>query len=456
MAFEGSSAAISHTGKVRANNQDSGYAGDHLFVVADGMGGHAGGDVASSIAISRFQELDSEYASTDDAQASLQAMATTAARGLIRAAKERPELSGLGTTVSAVLMVDDDAVIAHIGDSCIYLYRDDALTQITADHTFVQRLVDSGRITPEEARFHPRRSVLMRVLSDMDAHPELGLSVMQTQPGDRWLLCSDGLTGVVDDARLHKALRSGLAPGRTADVLLKQALDGGAPDNVTIVIVDVGGQHPLRSGPPVIVGAASTPSGVVVSSARPPRTSWLHTARQAANEPSHFEPEAHYLEEIIEEDRRRARRRRIGWVAGFVLVLAMLAGAAWGAYSWTQTRFFLGTDEDTVVIFQGVQQDIGPISLSSPFEDTGIPVDDLPLFTRTQVENTITARSLEHAQDIAERLREAAEANVARQQEREQQRFEREAAAEAAAAEAERLRLEQEQQEADAAEEVTG
>ncbi len=173
----------------------------------------------------------------------------------------RPELAGMGTTVSALVMVDDYAVIAHIGDSRIYLYRDDALTQITTDHTFVQRLVDSGRITPEEARYHPRRSVLMRVLGDMDPDPELDTFIMPTQPGDRWLLCSDGLSGVVDDAHTAKALGLGLAPGRTADNLLKQALDAGAPDNVTIVLVDVGGQHPVFSGTPTIVGSASNPIG---------------------------------------------------------------------------------------------------------------------------------------------------------------------------------------------------
>lgn len=410
MVFEGSSAAISHTGRIRANNQDSGYAGDALFLVADGMGGHAGGDVASSIAVDRLQQLDLSYPSTADAQRALESAATEAARGLIRAAKERPELSGLGTTISAIVMVDEYAVIAHIGDSRIYLFRDDELTQITADHTFVQRLVDSGRITPDEARYHPRRSVLMRVLSDMEADPELDFSIMVTRPGDRWMLCSDGLTGVVDDTHIRKALRAGHAPGRTADMLLKSALDGGAPDNVTIVIVDVGGQHPLRSGPPVIVGSAANPSGVVIPLAKPARTSWLHPTRQAANEPSHYEPAAEYLEELIEEDRRRARWRRVGWFAGLVLVLAVFAAAIWGAYSWTQTRYYVGVDEDSVVIYQGIQQNIGPLRLSSPYIDTNVLLEDLPLYMRTQVEKTITARDFEHAESITQRLRDAAEA----------------------------------------------
>ena len=410
MVFEGSSAAISHTGKVRSNNQDSGFAGANLFAVADGMGGHAGGDVASSIAIQRLAPLDTTYATTDDAQASLQAAATTAAGDLIRAAKDRPELAGLGTTVSAIIMVDEYAVIGHIGDSRIYLFRDDELTQITADHTFVQRLVDSGRITPEEARYHPRRSVLMRVLSDMDNDPELDMFVMPTLPGDRWLLCSDGLSGVVDELHIAKVMRQGLAPGRTADTLLKQALDGGAPDNVTIVLVDVGGQHPLSSGTATIVGSASNPSGILVPAARAGRSSWLHPVRQAANEPTHFEPAADYLEELIEEDKRRAKRRRVGWISALLVALLALVGAGFLAYNWTQTRYFVGADEDSVVIFQGVQQNIGPIVLSTAIDDTDILLADLPPYQRASVERTINARSLSDAEAIVERLQAGADA----------------------------------------------
>ncbi|GAA1723976.1 PP2C family serine/threonine-protein phosphatase [Microbacterium paludicola] len=408
--FVGSSAAISHTGKVRSNNQDSGYAGSNLFVVADGMGGHAGGDVASSVAVNTLQGLDHIYASPEEAEVTLRETIASTAGDLIHLVARRPELAGLGTTVSAIAMVDEYAVIAHIGDSRIYLWRDEALTQITTDHTFVQRLVDSGRITPEEARFHPRRSVLMRVLGDMDPDPEIDTFIMPTRPGDRWLLCSDGLSGVVDEAHIQKALRLGLPPGRTADMLLKYALDGGAPDNVTIVLVDVGGQHPLVSGTATIVGSASNPQGVKVPAVtgRPLLpTSWLHPGRQAANEPTHFEPEPEYLEELIEEDRRRARRRRIGFVAFLVLIAAVIITGFALFYSWTQTRYYVGADDDSVVIYQGIQQSIGPIQLSSAHEDTGILLADLSQYQRARVEFTISARSLADAEAIADRLRDS-------------------------------------------------
>lgn len=408
MVFEGSSVAVSHTGKVRSNNQDSGYAGSNLFVVADGMGGHAGGDVASSVAIRHLEDLDRAFASTAEAERTIRDAIDDTAGDLISIVARRPELAGMGTTVSALAMVDDYAVIGHIGDSRIYLFRDGQLTQITADHTFVQRLVDSGRITPEEARYHPRRSVLMRVLGDMDPHPEVDTFIMPTQQGDRWLLCSDGLSGVVDDAHTSKALAQGLTPARTADILLRQALDGGAPDNVTIVLVDVGGPHPVMAGTPTIVGSAATATGIEVPAQRSGR-GWLHPNRQAANEPTHFEPAEEFLEELIEEDRRRARRRRVTWIVGALVALALIVGALFAAYSWTQTRYYVGVEDGQVVVFRGIQQSIGPIALSSAYETTDVDLDELTPFQRQTVEQTISATSLADARRIVDMLREYTE-----------------------------------------------
>jgi protein phosphatase len=200
-----------------------------------------------------------------------------------------------------------------------------------------------------------------------------------------------------------------MPPARTADALLKQALDGGAPDNVTVVLVDVGGQHPVFIGTPTIVGSASNPSGVVVPAARPSRSGWLHHARQVANEPTHFEPAAEFLEELIEEDRRRARRRRFGWLAALILVLAGIGVGLFAGYNWTQTLYYVGADSDSVVIYRGIQQSIGPISLSTVYQDTNIPLSELSDFDRQTVQATISAPSLNDAEKIVERLRPAAE-----------------------------------------------
>ncbi|OUD87725.1 PP2C-family Ser/Thr phosphatase [Clavibacter michiganensis subsp. michiganensis] len=264
MATVTQAAAVSHVGKVRSNNQDSGYAGRDLFVVADGMGGHAGGDVASAVALTRIIEADKPYASAHDAEFALQAGLVAANQLLAETVFEHSELTGMGTTVSALARVGRHVAIAHIGDSRIYLFRRGELSQISADHTFVQRLVDSGRITPEEALVHPRRSVLMRVLGDVDAAPEVDTQVLDTHTGDRWLLCSDGLSSYVSEERITEILATAGTPDTVADALVKESLDHGAPDNVTVVVVDVLDEDDetaaSRPAPePVVVGSASQP-----------------------------------------------------------------------------------------------------------------------------------------------------------------------------------------------------
>ena len=402
------SAASSHIGKIRASNQDSGSVGNHLFVVADGMGGHAGGDVASAIAVRHLVEIDRPYDSTDDAREELYRGILGAGAKLTEAVAEHPELTGMGTTVSAMVRVGNQMVIAHIGDSRIYRLRDGVLEQITSDHTFVQRLVDTGRITPEEAAVHPRRSVLMRVLGDVDVEPEVDTHIVETAPGDRWLLCSDGLSGYVSEREIAEILISIDDPQEAVDKLIMASLAEGAPDNVTVVVAHVrDGVDTSSPAQPLIVGSASEPltyeSGPVTRVQRLPAL-LLHPLRAQPIADEHFEPEEGYLDELIEEDKRRHRRRRITWAVGVVIVLAALAWAVVASYQWTQTKFFVGEDDGQVVIYQGVQQNVGPFSLSTPYEDTGISLDDLPLFIQDSVRDTVPADSLDEARDIVERL----------------------------------------------------
>ncbi len=408
MAGTGKSVAVSHVGKIRANNQDSGYAGTHLFVVADGMGGHAGGDVASAIALTRVMEADKEYASANDAEFALQASLIAANSLLAETVFEHPELMGMGTTVSAILRAGDELAIAHIGDSRIYLLRDNELTQITADHTFVQRLVDSGRITQEEAAVHPRRSVLMRVLGDVDASPEIDTTVHDTKPGDRWLLCSDGLSSYVSDEKIEIVL-SGLADTRqAADRLIKESLDQGAPDNVTVVLVDIDESGDSSASPHVVVGSAALPLTFEGETGRRPLrlpTLLLHPLKSTQQEDSHFEPESEeYLDELILEDRHRARNRRMAWLIGAVVVVVVIIAGLIVGYRITQTHYFVGSDGQTVAIYRGIQQDIGPVSLHSVYQQTSIRLSDLPAYTRQTVTATISAADLADAKSIISRL----------------------------------------------------
>jgi len=412
VTFTPLSAAVSHVGKIRSNNQDSGYAGRHLFVVADGMGGHAGGDVASAIATKRVAEADLEYGAVEDAATALQSAMIAANSLLAETVFEHSELTGMGTTVSGILRVGDQIALGHIGDSRIYRFRDGELEQVTADHTFVQRLVDSGRITPEEAAVHPRRSVLMRVLGDVDAAPEIDIKVLETRVGDRWLLCSDGLSSYVSEDKLTAILATVRTPQAAADRMVKESLDHGAPDNVTVIIADIGTDDETREplAPAGFVGSAAAPLMFdgAENERRPIRlpTLLLHPLKAPPPEDTHFEPEREeFLEQLIEEDRRRARRRRVTWLVVVAVVIASIIGVVVLAYQWTQTHYYVGVaDDGTVAIFQGVQQNIGPISLSSIEQSSAVVADDLPTFERQQVEATINAADLRDAHDILDRL----------------------------------------------------
>ena len=405
------SAAGSHVGKVRSNNQDSGYAGAHLFVVADGMGGHAGGDVASALAIQSIAHVDRTFESVDEAESALRAALLEANGELAEAVFQYPELTGMGTTVSGVVRVGYRLALAHIGDSRIYRWREGVLTQITKDHTFVQRLVDSGRITTEEAAVHPRRSVLMRVLGDVDLNPDIDTEVVETQPGDRWLLCSDGLSGFVSDERIGELLVEHAKADVAVEALIAESLDEGAPDNVTVVIVDIDESETSSAATPIMVGAAGQPLSFA---AKAPKRSvrlpalLLHPLKAATiPDDEHFEPESEeFLRELIAEDERRKVRRRITWSVGLLLVAAIVVGALVAGYQWTQTRFFVGASDGQVAVFQGVQQGIGPFTLSSVYLESGIELDELSPFSRQRVEQTINADDLADALSIIERLRD--------------------------------------------------
>jgi PPM family protein phosphatase len=402
------SAASSHIGKIRATNQDSGSVGRHLYVVADGMGGHAGGDVASALAVQHLARLDRAYSSADEARETLFTKILEAGRELTTTVEEHPELTGMGTTVSAMIRVGSQMVIAHIGDSRIYRLREGVLEQITSDHTFVQRLVDSGRITAEEAAVHPRRSVLMRVLGDVDAEPEVDTHVVDTQPGDRWLLCSDGLSGYVSERDIAETLLTIDDVELVCHKLITQTLSEGAPDNVTVVVVRVA--ENLETSPPSeprMVGSAAEPltyeSGPVLRKTGLPAL-LFHPLRALPPADEHFEPEAEFLEELIKEDRRRIIRRRVVWLLSVFLLVGALVVAGVVAYQWTQTRYFVGVNDDVVTIYRGVPEDVWVFSLSSVYEETNISVDQLPPYQQDKVTQSYSVESLEEAREFIDRL----------------------------------------------------
>jgi protein phosphatase len=391
-----------------SNNQDSGYAGPHLLVIADGMGGHAAGDVASSTAIARLVALDDEASGGGDALQRLTRALADANQDLRDRVATEPGLHGMGTTVTAILHSGNKLALAHIGDSRGYLLRDGVLTQLTRDHTFVQTLVDEGRLTEEEARNHPQRNLITRVLTgERDDTPDL--SVRDAKPGDTYLLCSDGLTGVVSEETLADVLGQDTDVGARAEALIDLALKGGASDNVTCIVADVIDLD-RAAGPsssPEVVGAAAAHEVTTSSApANSPAGKAAALARQtaAASEGDEADDDAD-----SEEDAQPKRKRHKGMMLLLViLVLGLVGGGGYAAYAWSQDQYFVGTQAGNVAIYRGLPQDVGPVHLSSVYERQDLPVEELPSYWRDQVQQRITAPDLPKARAVVENLRQQA------------------------------------------------
>ncbi|MCX6498453.1 MAG: protein phosphatase 2C domain-containing protein [Arthrobacter sp.] len=498
-------AARSDVGRVRSKNDDSAYVGRHLAVVADGMGGHAGGDVASAATVLDMLHLDRDDYEGGEADTVLADEIQTANSLLSELVHINPKLAGMGTTVTALLLAGGKLHFAHIGDSRAYRLRNGKFEQVSVDHTFVQRLIDEGRLRPEEAETHPHKNVLMRVLGDVDASPELDLDVLDVEPGERWLLCSDGLNYVAGHV-VERSVRETKDLRECAETLVDLTLEAGAPDNVTVVMVDIAEQAPddvSTAAVEVVPVSAQAPAPATVSATVPapaavadpdtPATPQGGStedsgstyasesgegaadarteksdkspagAPDAAKEPQPQEPQLstdphlgeHLSAEVLREElstrphelvgaaataaasgsipsiagrtvaRRAAtvlthkadpageeaeeykppaKRRRWLTVSIAAAIVALLGIGLWLGYAWTQTRYYIGEQDQHVAIFNGVSQRLGPIPLSTLETVTDIRMSDLPEFSQQRVRQTVPARDLYDAQRIVKNL----------------------------------------------------
>jgi len=398
-------AARSDVGLVRQENQDSGYAGPHLLVVADGMGGHAAGDVASSIAIGEMVSLDGESPSAENALDLLAGVVRTANRELREAMQRQPELQGMGTTVTALLRTGNKIAVAHIGDSRAYLLRDGTLTQITHDHSFVQSLIDEGRITEAEAEGHPQRSLVTRVLTGQ-VEDEPDLAMREARVGDRYLICSDGLSGFVARETIEEILLQAQPPGLTADRLVELAMRAGAPDNVTCIIGDIVDldKDEAPSMAQEVVGAAAERRAISTGA-----LSATPAAKAAAlsRETSGAAEKAKQRESRRLTD-ARAHTRSWRWLkvlSLLVLAAVAIAGGSYAAYSWSQQQYYVGEADGHVAIYQGVSQNIGPWQLSHVVDQSDIALSDLPDFYRSKLDSTVSTAHVEDARKLVTDLR---------------------------------------------------
>jgi PPM family protein phosphatase len=378
-------AARSDRGLIRDGNQDSVYAGPRLLAVADGMGGMAAGDVASNIVIGAMAPLDEDVPG-DSLVDALRNAVETANQHLRDTVDANPQLEGMGTTLTATLFSGSKLGMVHVGDSRAYLLRDGEFSQITKDDTYVQMLVDEGRISPEEASSHPQRSLLTRALDGRDIDPEY--SVRQVLPGDRYLICSDGLSGVVSAETIAESLREYADPQVCVERLVQLALRGGGPDNITVIVADATDQDIVEEAP-VVGGAAARDRGMGTAADRSTpaaRASALSTPRAASPEPNGSGTR--------DEETDRLRRHPMRTTMLLVVLLGLLGGGLWYGWSVTQRQYYVGaTEEGQVAVFQGVPGQIAGLDLSTVHKTSDTTLDELTSVAQERVRQGIQAKS---------------------------------------------------------------
>src|SRR5688572_18322868 len=379
-------AAHSDRGLIRDGNQDSVYAGPRLLAVADGMGGMAAGDVASNIVIAAMAPLDEDVPG-DALVDALRGAVDTANQQLRDTVDANPHLEGMGTTLTAILFSGTKLGMVHIGDSRAYLLRNGEFAQVTKDDTYVQMLVDEGRISAEEASSHPQRSLLTRALDGRDIDPEY--SVRQVLPGDRYLICSDGLSGVVSAETIGDSLREYTDPQQCVERLVALALRGGGPDNITVVIADATDQDILEAAP-IVGGAAARDRGMTTTADDTPASrasAALSPPRAATPEPV---PANHANGR--DDEPERSRRHPVRTAILLSVLLVALGGGLWAGWSWTQKQFYVGaTEEGQLAVFRGVPGEIAGLDLSSVRSTSTTSLDDLTMVAQERVKQGIQA-----------------------------------------------------------------
>lgn len=375
--------ALSDVGRVRKDNQDSGYAGPHLLMVADGVGGAARGDVASAATVQQMRTLDThDHEGEAGGVETLIGGITLAHNRISDLVADSPDIDGTSTTVVAGLFNGSDLVVAHVGDSRAYLLRNDQIQALTRDHSFVQSLVDEGRITDEEARTHPNRNLILRAVDGVH-EPNPDTSVHALEAGDRLLFCSDGCCGVLTDDEIGQILGADNVD-HVASKLVTASLDAGSTDNVTVVVAEVleGAISEDDEQLPIVVGAAAHP---LRPTSRPGRL------RRLLAEP--IDPELARYAPLPPRGRRLLR---------FLLIVAALvvlaAGILFGAYRWTQSQYYIGVDQHGYVTsYRGVPGSIFGHSLSTPLWHSKLNESALGVVDREAVRDSQSATSARQA-----------------------------------------------------------
>jgi PPM family protein phosphatase len=394
--------ARSDIGRLRKRNEDAYLVKEPLFVVADGMGGHVGGDVASTLAVETIESASS-------AEVTLEALVEDIKRAnrvvLDRGESDR-ELRGMGTTLTAVLAEDAKAHVAHVGDSRAYLLRDGTLQQLTEDHTLVQRMVREGRLSEDEAAQHPQRSILTRALGVDEDIPvdELTLDV---HGGDRVLLCTDGLTSMVDRDRIQQILESERDPQAACDKLIDAANRAGGDDNITVIVLDFDGGD--TGSATTVVRNSKTDSSQ--DGSRTPDAHRASSGGKAVASPEEGIGVTTAVRPIREEapPEPSPRRPKVRWrrVAAWMGVLvAMIVGALIGGRLYIDRQWYVGDSNGRVAIYNGIPTEVVGFKLSHVEETTNLDARQAErLQPWSDLKDGVTAKSFADAQSIVEQIR---------------------------------------------------
>jgi len=420
----------SDQGLVRGNNEDSAYAGPHLLILADGMGGHAAGEVASQLMVEHVSQLDIDPGG-DDMRSMLATAADEANRSIARRIKKSPETDGMGTTLTTLLFNGTEFGLCHVGDSRGYRMRDGNLERITTDDTYVQSLVDRGELDPEDISTHPQRSMILKAYNGRVVEPTL--KTLDARPGDRIMLCSDGLSDPVTDSTIETTLSSEGTPEGAVKQLIELALRSGGPDNVTVIVADVVADNdtdtPLPTGP-LIAGApntgqelnprpdtSSTRAAAVIAGSRAAKQA--QKARQEAasldddtptTDPKIPEvPDPEDIEDLGDatgadtadtangddgvddgygteekpatkkKKKKKTRKNRRGWIMGlvFIIIVAVLVTCFFFVDKYMKDRYFITVNaNDKIVINQGMSSDILGGLWNTPYQEACLNAND--------------------------------------------------------------------------------
>ncbi|MGH2959019.1 MAG: Stp1/IreP family PP2C-type Ser/Thr phosphatase [Solirubrobacterales bacterium] len=401
-------AAASDVGRVRKANEDSYYVRSPLFVVADGMGGANAGEVASKIAVDSFKDPLNDSIAPEPRMAGV---VRTANHAIHKKSNSSDEFKGMGTTITALLLGDDELTIAHVGDSRAYRLRDGDLDRLTRDHSLVGEMVRRGAITEAEAEVHPQRSILTRALGPED-EVEIDTLSHGVKGGDIYLICSDGLTGMVDEATIAQEMGSGKAMQEIAETLIRKANENGGVDNITVVAFKVDGA--ASKTPPVpssdeqpgsddtiIAPAVVVPEAAPAAESTPPAAAVPQTAAGAngnGQAPAQTAPSAAF-------DKRRAESKKSRRWVGAVIVSVVLLIGIFGAVIGSLNVYFIGGNEKGLVtVYRGLPYEL-PLSIDLYTRDfvTSVPVSELPASTRARILDH-KLRSRADALDLAEQI----------------------------------------------------